>query len=930
MMSYSKCTDATSENGVVSKGDSIHYHESKFVGEDRLHIVDGLLAVFNRCVTTTTPQWVSLEGPTGCGKSRVVAEFYAKLAKSQPTPTYWPDSLLTTNDPALLRNIHTRRKQVYPKWQGSPNAYPEYMWWGVACGQIVGTPAESLASSLNQFVQHAEPLDKAYAASVKNPDKVMALIRNSARAIKDEGIAEVSTEMVDRFVRFITDRAIEQVPFVGMVTRVSKWAWNKALVTRARDKVVHEGKIINNAPSMEPVDEAFSILTRLSYRSLVPVIVYIEDLHDADEALIALLEKILRQSDIAITVITTTWVGELEHQDKLAPLYRLNKKELLLGDRYHRITELGVESSTVLKYGSFAVLSVSDRLAIVKNHFPELKNKYAEKIAARYEQPLMLEMIVTSEWLKEDYGEDLEEIDAIAIETLPFTVDEYYTVAWDRLPESAKQTLIHATTALVQFDEDGSEYTSREWSLFLLKNAVSALNSKSELIDSFDDEPRVLGWVRKVDERLSMFREWQHVQFASGNLTDVRRIKVLNALSKIAADELNQDSGGYGDDGYLEWLILSLAATKRIGKRPLDRPFINDRMTIARAAGRRMNALIAFPSELHETIRMGKIFVDHSDDADAKNVLQTRINIATWTAMCGDLSSAIAQLKKLKPDIVRVHGEDSELMFSLREKIAILTAQAGDYSTADTMLGLLLEDAERSLGAECESVLHIRHHEIYWSRFRRHVNDLIERQACLVNDFERLFGAEHKSTLSAKCNLAGWTGESGNREAAYKLYRAIHEDQSRVLGEEHPNTLSTLSQIAYYVGHLQGPAECIRLYKDLLNIFDRVFGSFHPRTLRIESHIAGWKKYNGSVEQALQQYNDVLDKQLDVLGPVHPDTFETRENIANCSADAQVAVTKFKAISSMSFISTTPSSLVSPLYTQSLIQRHSSKLVSRT
>ena len=74
--------------------------EPKFVGRGRELLVTGLLATFDQVKKNSTPAWVSLEAPTGWGKTRIATEFFSQLAAlRQPAPGYWPLSILTSTTP---------------------------------------------------------------------------------------------------------------------------------------------------------------------------------------------------------------------------------------------------------------------------------------------------------------------------------------------------------------------------------------------------------------------------------------------------------------------------------------------------------------------------------------------------------------------------------------------------------------------------------------------------------------------------------------------------------------------------------------------------------------------------------------------------------------------------------------------------------------
>ena len=64
-----------------------------FVEADRVDSVDALAQAFATVEDGGGSRLVVLSAPTGFGKTKIVQEFYARLAKTQPMPTYWPARL---------------------------------------------------------------------------------------------------------------------------------------------------------------------------------------------------------------------------------------------------------------------------------------------------------------------------------------------------------------------------------------------------------------------------------------------------------------------------------------------------------------------------------------------------------------------------------------------------------------------------------------------------------------------------------------------------------------------------------------------------------------------------------------------------------------------------------------------------------------------
>ena len=64
--------------------------EPPFVGDDRVALVEWIEDLFGR----GSSYWVSLEAPSGWGKTRLIHEFYKLLvAQHQADGRYWPPSI---------------------------------------------------------------------------------------------------------------------------------------------------------------------------------------------------------------------------------------------------------------------------------------------------------------------------------------------------------------------------------------------------------------------------------------------------------------------------------------------------------------------------------------------------------------------------------------------------------------------------------------------------------------------------------------------------------------------------------------------------------------------------------------------------------------------------------------------------------------------
>ncbi len=79
-------------------------------------------------------RWISLEAPSGWGKTAIARDLYRRLAARQRDPRYWPDEIV---DPSLGRKA-TNPLHAVP----APDAVPSFVWFGLRC------PRENESASL--------------------------------------------------------------------------------------------------------------------------------------------------------------------------------------------------------------------------------------------------------------------------------------------------------------------------------------------------------------------------------------------------------------------------------------------------------------------------------------------------------------------------------------------------------------------------------------------------------------------------------------------------------------------------------------------------------------------------------------------------------------------------------------------------------------
>ena len=154
---------------------------------------------------------MSLEAPSGWGKTRVVQEFYRWLsANRQSVPGYWPGTITEGVDGLELATPEGRRKRVFPqRWEGTGEV-PSWFWWGIACQSRSGLPMQALAEDLGQLHTHSEALQVAWRRIASLGDRVQEAMRKHGLS----GLKAATMEL-----------AGQVVPFLGLAEWLGGNAW---------------------------------------------------------------------------------------------------------------------------------------------------------------------------------------------------------------------------------------------------------------------------------------------------------------------------------------------------------------------------------------------------------------------------------------------------------------------------------------------------------------------------------------------------------------------------------------------------------------------------------------------------------------------------------------------------------------------------------
>ena len=829
---------------------------SPFVGESRIKMVDGLLALYDRVVQEGQPIWVSLEAPSGWGKTRVGREFYSRLAARQEAPAYWPPR---------IDNPDLGRKAVHPPRFDSPEkSLPEFFWWGIACSTRSGRPTDALSQDLRQIHAHGDYLEAQWWALVSFHERHFPTLAETGKALRSIGFAGALSRGVEEVAEAVT-------PGLRIVTRVGRWIGTEAKKSREVRERANRASHYDDSEPLDIVDDTVDLLTRISKPGL-PIVLLVEDVHDADGMLIEFLGKLLEHS-IPIFVITTAWPDQINRNAALVDLLESHSPHL------HRIYHTAPAGPPFPSDAGLGILEPDARATILHHYYPRVETHTQDELLERYTNPLALELFCQIKRYHKRFPDGDLHLKAEEVNLLPQKVRELYQELWRQLPEPMRFALAVAhviTPANINSDEALGE---DRWTDPLLRDVIHGLDwpNREDIISALDQAPNAYAWVRIIDKALRAFAESMQKEIAKDDGQacledefDETREHILNVL----AASLLRTPSEQTTAAHRARTILALHAKN----------FIASDHVAAEAIETLLVEMADSPRELTERVRLFKRFTHLDLDPQEQSFhSKTRIVLLGARALSdiGELKEAIAAYEALLDDLQQVLGPDHPDTLTTRSNLAGCLGGAGRLAEATAADKALLDDQERVLGPDHPQTLTTRSNLAHWLGRAGRVAEATAAYEELLTDHLRILGPDHLDTLNTRNNLAQSLGEAGRVAEATTAYEALLDDLQRVLGPDHPHTLTTRNNLAQSLGEAGRVADAAAAYETLLDDQQRILGADHPDTLTTRNNLAHWLGEAGRAADAATAYQELLDDQQRILGADHPHTLTTRANLAH-------------------------------------------------
>ena len=654
-------------------------NELPFVGVERRELVARLLGVFDEVVSSGSPRLVTLEADSGWGKSRLVQELYGRLAAERQESGFWPASILgavSGRDVGSLDSPDGRRKRIFPaSFEPPVGAVPEWLWWGIsATARQGGSPVNALAADREQVDRFRVHLVARLAEL--NPETRWA---KAVRTARSDGSKEVGWEAIEEAIAVAAGAvATAGVAGVAAVAGVVASAPVGLLLLGARYAVKHReslgrlgGRTEQEALEQRDVRGEMVLETALALGNFaaggIPVVLVLEDAHQADETLIDLLVQVLQNRRGPVLIVATAWPGTLEDPERWA----------------HRLLA-EVPGPSVIRFrpSDLSALDLDDRIVLLEVLLPSATRAQREMLAGKWSNPLALELgcrLRTLVQMLED-----GELTGDALASLPDDVEGIYQRMWEELPEELREALMLAVLATPATASEGL-FDDRQWDVDVPRAAAEGLDWLRERAEGLQahltDDATAYDWVRWSGPWLQACHELVHHRVAAtaalDSFTPTRRTAYYRKIADaIVADSPSGDLpdetvnrlhtrarmlAGLAVKGVIEWTDGVTAAADTV---------------IGQLAG------------ASDTRSLGTLILlaEAVPASDGQAGLARRSAAAAACGRLGDLASAIERFTVLLEDHLRVLGADHPDTLTTRNNLAFWLGESGRAEEADALL----------------------------------------------------------------------------------------------------------------------------------------------------------------------------------------------------------------------------------------------------
>ena len=892
---------------------------SVFVGESRKALVKGIVDKLDNLTDfrgDSRACLISLEAPSGWGKTRVIQEVYKLIAERQSSP-YWPHSIIPENEDDPV----SRRKHLVPSFDGvarDRNVLPEFFWWGLTCDmRSTNMLSRTLMEDIEQLRFHAPYLEASWAAS-----KLTGLGKYATITKAKSALGALFEEGATTGLAKLAELGLGATPFgIGLGLKLVTGGIKAAKDRKEELTQMALGSEAHKAADEDLIDETVNLFARLAHKDL-PIIICVEDIHKATSPVLELLAKLVARN-APILILTTTWPGEFEKIDELNALLDTSWGE----DRILRMIYDQPAPKGLPKDASLAQLSSEDLGEIIRARYPKAEAETKALLAQRYRNPLPLELVLNMKSLKRDHP--YLELDVEDIEELPETVRDLYNSLWNELPEPVQQLLAISTELMPE--------NQPKWLMSLLIEATRQMADEEwareiSQIAANDKVPH--GWARVVENWFRRFGESDQMDIARLHVKELFGKRQLRKFNEIIAQKIDIFDFEHADEydaeaTYKAWFSMALYKADKISldtylsagfyliktiggyywsdeseeKFNFGRLLVNSCLNIHKSdeqqililkiqyecseaitnfgymdryAGFLRNVLKNNIATINESnLEFSKIF-----DCFSKKIRQDYIGFNAKYYDENAVKQYYQLLKDLVKQTIRVHGQHHLEVFKVREEII-------DYQKYTKMISInqwiesrykLLDEKVKFMGPDNHQILSDRRMIISGSREVKSTDQLLSDFEDLLIDQRRVIGEESSLTLITRMNMADLMYEAGRISDTLEAYKNLYEDYCQILGPTNVITLEKNNFIGDLLFETENFSAALDIYQELVMKGNNILSA--ETVFEVRRKICVALAITGCTSEALDQIKSLIFDQTNYTFTSESALFATHRDLA--------------------------------------------------
>lgn len=841
-------------------------------GQDRKNLVDYIIDKISFVKKSRAKHKLLLiVAPTGWGKTFLIQNVYKRLSISQSEPRYWPRDLFQGNnsDPLLTRKI--TRPAFF---QVQKESKIEWFWWGVNCELSPdGRPIGSIKDSADQFYIHSLALE-----SVSNP-RVKKLLKSSGLD-RGEDVFETGSSVLELLLNFgaITFPPLAfGLPLFNGVKR-AYFHFKKTRDSFLNGKKLKKDRIYdlrdNDVRSFgETIAKS---IIRISSNKL-PVIILIEDLHNADKGLISFIDTIL-SSKSNIQIIATTWPDLIFESESIIELKN---------QRHELISTLNKEA-TEIHY--LERLETEDLCKIVTDFAPRTTKKVQRDLVNHFSpNPLSLIQCFEFRKVKKSIKDDGIHLEKNEIDILESDIIDQYKRRWRELPTELKETLLICSFLGRSFIEEA---------IIQIAPDVGVKNAKKYLKKSI----KPYAWTHYFDKALLGFIE-----------ADMHRLISRELRREFTEDELKILAQSYNrifENGELKFEKLELNAKKQAFTtllRLYKERYVNisdgQRFLMYKELGKIANTEHEYEKEADFLLEAYRIAPEKFELTSIKSLLEVLILLSRFKdadKVLTELNSRgfdstqrlllsikqselLAEEGKYQEAIEKLevfnfsdYEETGEINTLVNGKLLMnrLYAEEGDFLKAKEQTWKLLDEIE-GLAVDEELIYHSKLN-LCWYLSRSGENKrALEIAHELMTELISKHGDKTPQTLDARNNYIRFLFRNGDIKKACELGRALVDDYEEVLGEFNLSTLVALDNLVRYEWDSKNFKSAKKLADKLIKRWTKIDLIKHPKALDSRRDYL-WVSREVSDSKFQNEILELFDDYDAFLGFNHPNTIRAK------------------------------------------------------